>query len=170
MFISSRLVGVAVDCIALNYWGKHKRKMAIRGINWQEPPSTSSLYYYEVALSLYSVKWTTIIRLWWLSQWLVTHGHHPAVIIYLHVAPSPGRHITSLSIGLKFYTYHSHFNSHFTSSTHTLWFKTIFNGGCYWEGLMAFLPGPSWGAICCSWLHRLELLRKAQEKDGNSGH
>jgi len=24
---------VAVDCIALNYWGKHKRKMAIRGIN-----------------------------------------------------------------------------------------------------------------------------------------
>ena len=28
--------GVAVDCIALNYWGKHKRKMAIRGINQQE--------------------------------------------------------------------------------------------------------------------------------------
>ena len=24
--------------------------------------------------------------------------------------------------------------------------------------------------ICCSWLHRLELLRQAQEKDGNSGH
>jgi len=24
---------VAVDCIALNYYGKHKRKMAIRGIN-----------------------------------------------------------------------------------------------------------------------------------------
>ena len=24
---------VAVDCIALNYWGKHKRKMLIRGIN-----------------------------------------------------------------------------------------------------------------------------------------
>jgi len=24
---------VAVDCIALNYLGKHKRKMAIRGIN-----------------------------------------------------------------------------------------------------------------------------------------
>jgi len=23
---------VAVDCIALDYWGKHKRKMAIRGI------------------------------------------------------------------------------------------------------------------------------------------
>jgi len=27
------LVYVAVDCIALNYLGKHKRKMAIRGIN-----------------------------------------------------------------------------------------------------------------------------------------
>ena len=27
---------VAVDCIPLNYWGKHKRKMAIRGINQQE--------------------------------------------------------------------------------------------------------------------------------------
>jgi len=24
---------VAVDYIALNYWGKYKRKMAIRGIN-----------------------------------------------------------------------------------------------------------------------------------------
>jgi len=24
--------------------------------------------------------------------------------------------------------------------------------------------------FCCSWLHRLELLRQAQEKDGNSGH
>jgi len=30
-----KLVGtcVAVDCIALNYWGKHKRKMVVRGIN-----------------------------------------------------------------------------------------------------------------------------------------
>jgi len=27
------LMCVAVDCIALNYWGKHKRKMAIRGMN-----------------------------------------------------------------------------------------------------------------------------------------
>jgi len=27
-----RLHRVAVDCIALNYWGKHKRKMTIRGI------------------------------------------------------------------------------------------------------------------------------------------
>jgi len=32
-------------------------------------------------------------------------------------------------------TYLPHFNSQFTSSTLTLWFKTIFNGGCYWEGL-----------------------------------
>jgi len=24
--------------------------------------------------------------------------------------------------------------------------------------------------LCCSWLHRLELLRQAQKKDGNSGH
>jgi len=29
-----------------------------------------------------------MIRLWW----LVTHGHHLAVTIYFHVAPSPGRH------------------------------------------------------------------------------
>ena len=58
-------------------------------------PSTSSLCYYYVALSLYRDKWTTIIRLWWLSQWLVTYGHHLAVTIYLHVTPSSGRH-TSL--------------------------------------------------------------------------
>ena len=55
-------------------------------------PSTSSLYYYQVALSLYRDKWTTIIRLWWLWQWLVTYGHHLAVTIYLHVAPSTCRH------------------------------------------------------------------------------
>ena len=55
-------------------------------------PSLTSLYYYQVALSLYRDKWTTIILLWWLSQWLVTHGHHLMVTIYLHVAPSSGRH------------------------------------------------------------------------------
>jgi len=33
-----------------------------------------------------------IIRLWWLSQWLVTHVHHLPVVIYLRLAPSPGRH------------------------------------------------------------------------------
>ena len=60
-------------------------------------PSTSSLYYYQVALSLYWDKRITIIRLWWLSQWLVTHGHHLAVNIYLHVAPSPGRHSTEIN-------------------------------------------------------------------------
>jgi len=31
------------------------------------------------------------------------HGHHLAVTIYLHVAPNTDRHITSLSINLKFY-------------------------------------------------------------------
>jgi len=55
-------------------------------------PSLISHWYYQVALSLYRDKWTTIIRLWWLSQWLVTHGHHLAVTICLHVAPSTGRH------------------------------------------------------------------------------
>jgi len=55
-------------------------------------PSLTSLCYYYVALSLYRDKWTTIIRLWWLSQWLVTHGYHLAVFIYFHVSPSPGRH------------------------------------------------------------------------------
>ena len=28
--------GVAVDCIALNCWGKHKGNIAIRGVNKQE--------------------------------------------------------------------------------------------------------------------------------------
>ena len=66
-------------------------------------PSLISLYYYQVALSLHIDKWITIIHLWWLSQWLATYGHHLAVTIYLHVGPSSGRHITSLSISLKFY-------------------------------------------------------------------
>jgi len=125
-------------------------------------PSTSSLYYYyyQVALSLYKDKWTMIICLWWLSQsqWLVTYGHHLVVTIYLRVVPSTCRHITSL-VSWSFITYHPYFNSQFTSSTLTLWFKMIFNGGCCWEGLMTFLSGPLPGAICCSWLHRLELLR-----------
>jgi len=29
----SGVPAVAIDCIVLNYWGKHKRNMAIRGIN-----------------------------------------------------------------------------------------------------------------------------------------
>jgi len=33
MYGGSYVADVAVDCIALNYCGKHKRKMAIRGIN-----------------------------------------------------------------------------------------------------------------------------------------
>jgi len=57
-------------------------------------PSLSSLYYYQVALSLYRDKWTTIIRLWWLSQWLLNHGHHLAVtIIYMW------RHLLAATIG-----------------------------------------------------------------------
>ena len=59
-------------------------------------PSLSSLYDFSVALSLHRDKRITIIRLWWLSQWLVTHGHHLAVTINLHVAPS-GRHTTHLT-------------------------------------------------------------------------
>ena len=51
-------------------------------------PSLTSLYDY----SLYRDKLITIIRLWWLSQWLVTYGHHLVVTIYWHVAPSSGRH------------------------------------------------------------------------------
>ena len=63
-------------------------------------PSLSSLYYYKVALSLYRDKRITIIRLWWLSQWLVTHGHHLAVTIHLHVTPSTDRH-SCLRVGEK---------------------------------------------------------------------
>jgi len=35
---------------------------------------------------------------------------------------------------------------------------------------MAFLPGRLTGAISCRYLHRLELLRQPQKKEGNSGH
>ena len=67
-------------------------------------PSTSSLCCYKVALSLYRDKRITIIRLWWLSQWLVTHGYHLAVTICLHVAattlPSP--------LAWSSITYHPH--------------------------------------------------------------
>ena len=59
-------------------------------------PSLTSLYS-SVALSLYRDEWTTIIRLWWISQWLLTHGHHLAVTIYLHVAPSTSGHTIQYS-------------------------------------------------------------------------
>ena len=62
-------------------------------------PSLTSLYYHSAALSLYKDKWTTIIRLWWLSQWLFTHRHHLTVTIYLHVAPSTDRHNSSVATG-----------------------------------------------------------------------
>ena len=54
---------VAVDCIALNYWGKHKRKMVIRGIKLtgkqpaaielpQRGHSTDTgLHYYYIGIS-----------------------------------------------------------------------------------------------------------------------
>ena len=38
-------------------------------------------------------------------------------------------------------------------------------GGCIFQASDGRQRGK-----CCSWLHRLELLRQAQEKDGNSGH
>jgi len=38
-----RRICVAVDCIALNYLGKHKRKMAIRVINYQESDQQQEL-------------------------------------------------------------------------------------------------------------------------------
>jgi len=82
---------VAVDCIALNYWGKHKRKMVIRGKTHRKAtssnraPSARSFYWYRVTLLLYRDKWITIIRLWWPSQWLVTRGHHLAMTIYLYM-------------------------------------------------------------------------------------
>ena len=55
-------------------------------------PSLTSLCYYKVALSIYRDMWSTIIRLWWLSQWLVARGHHLAVTICLHVVPSTDHH------------------------------------------------------------------------------
>jgi len=58
----------------------------------------TSLFFYLVALSLYRDKWTTIIRLRWLSQWLVTHGYHLVVTIYLHVAPSTDCHTDLRSV------------------------------------------------------------------------
>jgi len=69
----------------------HLIPVSIATIVTVDHPS-SSLYYYWVALSLYRDKRIAIIRLWWLSQWLVTHGHHPAVTIYSHVASSSDRH------------------------------------------------------------------------------
>jgi len=65
-------------------------------------PSLTSLYY-KVALSLHGDKWTTIIRLWWLSQWLITHEHHLAVTICLHVAPSTDGHTALVPINEGLY-------------------------------------------------------------------
>jgi len=51
----------------------HHIELSIATIVSVDHPSTS-LYYYLVARSLYRDKWTTMICLWWLSQWLVTYG------------------------------------------------------------------------------------------------
>jgi len=59
---------------------------------------------------------------------------------------------------LPFSLSYPYFNSQIASSTLTIWFKTIFNGGCYWEGLMAFLKGPYWArfvAVDCIALNYL---------------
>jgi len=55
-------------------------------------------------------------------------------------------------------------------------FKCIFNFGSR-AAMTQRILGPALlcsrplviATSCCSWLHRLELLRQAQEKDGNSG-
>ena len=65
-----------------------------------------------------------IIRLWWLSQWLVTHGHHLGVTIYLHVAPPPGRHIDLLS-AMAFCSVSLLAESHETIN-HYRWTDTLF--------------------------------------------
>ena len=106
--------------LALKYWGKHKRKMEIGGINWQESNQQqwSSLDEFTLLLLGCTIiiwdEWTTIIRLWWLSQWLVTYGHHlddplfscgaisrppqkAFVIVHLHCIVSNLRKISQLS-------------------------------------------------------------------------
>jgi len=61
-----------------------KQPAAIKLSHWVHS-TTTRLHYHYIGIR-------ELIRLWRLSQWLVTHGHHLAVTIYLHVAPSPGRH------------------------------------------------------------------------------
>ena len=89
-----------------NTYCRKKWNMVIRGIELtRKQPAAIRLTRRDRSTdaSLHWDNWITIIRLWRLSQWFVTYGHHLAVIIYLHVAPSSGRHITSLSISLNFY-------------------------------------------------------------------
>jgi len=86
---------------SLKYWGKHKRKMAIRGIELTVKQTATTEIPHCVNSGITSLyrptgdKWITIIHLWW----LFAYGHHLPVTIYLHVAPSPGRHITMDQIG-----------------------------------------------------------------------
>ena len=64
----------------LSQWCTDEGKVSVTPKLWL-PRNNRKTYY----------KWTTIIHLWWLSQWLVTHRYHLAVTIYLHVAPSTDR-------------------------------------------------------------------------------
>jgi len=84
------------------------------------------------------------------------------------MAPSPGRHITSLTIRLKFY----HFIIHtlaliFASAPLPFGSRRSSTEDVTGRGLWPFSQVPyrePFVAVDC-----LELLRQAQEKDGNSG-
>ena len=62
--------------------------MGIRGIKltWKHPAAiefSRRVNSTDTRLHChYMDKWIKIIRLWWLSQWLVSHGRHPVVTIY----------------------------------------------------------------------------------------
>jgi len=89
----------------------------------------------------------------------------------LHVVSPPGRHITSFAISLKFYDFIIHtLTSSFLQVRPFPFGSRQFNGGCCWEGLMVFLSSCSTATTCYRYLHHFELLRQAQEKDGNLGH
>jgi len=175
MLVRSCVAGI---CIALNYWGKHKRKMVIRGIKLtgKQPAATeltqrdhftnTRLQCHYIGQLNYgnSLMVTLTVTCY---AWATSSGDH----LFTCGAISRPSHHFPLHYLKGLSLYHSHFNFIiFTGSTLTLCFKTIFNRGCYWEGLMAFFWGPSLGAICCRYLQHLELVRQAQEKDGNSGH
>jgi len=80
-------------CSTLNYLSKHKRKMVIWGIKLtRKQPAAIEITLLIIGCTIiYRDKWIMIIRLWWLSQWLVTYGHHLLVTIN-YMAPSPGCH------------------------------------------------------------------------------
>jgi len=69
---------------------KNETSMRVNTQLWRIGERTR--HYCSAFQTLYRDEWIATIRLWWLSQWLVTYGHHLAVTIYLHEAPAPGRH------------------------------------------------------------------------------